>query len=53
VHQRGGGPYFDAPMIKNGEMNITDVITDNALGFIDKQRESDKPFYLSNTFCFS
>jgi len=50
VHQEGGGPYNDAPMVRDGEPIIepgyvTDVITDEALGFID--RNSDRPFYLS------
>jgi len=49
VHQEGGGPYHDAPMVRDGEPitepgYITDVITDEALGFID--RYSDRPFYL-------
>jgi len=50
VHQQGGGPYNDAPMVRDGEpINepgyVTDVITDVALGFIE--RNSDRPFYLS------
>lgn len=52
VHQKGGGPYYDAPMIKNGELvneeeYVTDVITDDALEFIDKYNDEKEPFYLS------
>jgi arylsulfatase A-like enzyme len=49
-HARGGGPYYNAPMIRDGEeytepRYVTDVITDHALEFFDK-RDADKPFYL-------
>ena len=49
VHQQGGGPYHDAPMVRDGRAvtepgYVTDVITDDALRFID--RASDAPFYL-------
>ena len=52
VHAKGGGPYYRAPMIKNGEVYedpryVTDVITDNALRFLERQKASDAPFYLS------
>ncbi|MBD7969195.1 sulfatase-like hydrolase/transferase [Paenibacillus gallinarum] len=54
VHQQGGGPYYDAPMIRDGEMvtesgYLTDVITDDALHFLDQQGD-DSPFYLSVHF---
>jgi len=50
VHQRGGGPYNNAPMVREGQLvnepgYITDVITDEALKFLDAQRH--RPFYLS------
>lgn len=50
VHQRGGGPYNEAPMVRDGKLinepgYVTDVITDEALKFIDAHR--DDPFYLS------
>ena len=40
VHQRGGGPYNDAPMVRDGQPTIepgyvTDVITDEALRFLE------------------
>ena len=52
VHAKGGGPYFNAPMIKNGEAYeepayVTDVITDNALRWLDEQETDERPFYLS------
>jgi arylsulfatase A-like enzyme len=52
VHEKGGGPYNDAPMIRNGERfnapgYVTSVITDDALGFIDRHAGSAAPFYLS------
>ena len=52
VHQRGGGDYYRAPMIRNGneiieEEYITDLITDDAMEFIAHESESDKPFFLS------
>ncbi|UVI30672.1 sulfatase-like hydrolase/transferase [Paenibacillus spongiae] len=50
VHQHGGGPYYDAPMIRDGELirepgYLTDAITDDALSFIDAQHD-EQPFYL-------
>ena len=52
VHEKGGGPYNDAPMIRNGERfnapgYVTNVITDDALDFIDRHAGSATPFYLS------
>ncbi|MBL7005536.1 MAG: sulfatase-like hydrolase/transferase [Spirochaetia bacterium] len=49
-HQSGGGVYNDAPMIRNGEPvkasgYITDVITDDAIAFIEENM--DRPFYVS------
>ncbi len=50
VHQQGGGPYHNAPMIRNGVPYeepgyITDVITEEALGFLEQY--GSQPFYLS------
>lgn len=52
VHAQGGGPYYNAPMIRNGELvqepgYITDLITDDGIEFIEKQSLQDHPFYLS------
>lgn len=52
THQQGGGNYYNAPMIKNGEMivqegYVTDAITDNAIEFMDVLAAGDAPFYLS------
>jgi arylsulfatase A-like enzyme len=49
-HQRGSGPYNDAPMVRNGQAitvpgYVTDIITDDGLDFIEKHK--DQKFYLS------
>ena len=51
THQFGGGPYNDAPMVRNGVPvtepgYVTNVITDDALAFIDRHANQDDPFYL-------
>jgi arylsulfatase A-like enzyme len=51
AHATGGGPYYQAPMIREGEVYresgyVTDVITDNALAFLNRERHSGNPFYL-------
>ena len=51
-HQRGGGPYNDAPMVRNGQLvnepgYVTNVITDEALMLIDQYADASIPFYLS------
>lgn len=51
-HQKGGGPYYNAPVYKNGKLvyekeYITDVITDNALNFLDELVQEEKPFFIS------
>lgn len=53
VHQRGGGPYNNAPMVRDGKLvdepgYITDVITEEAIKFIEESvKNGDQPFYLS------
>ena len=52
VHQKGGGPYNDAPMVRNGQLvtepgYVTDVITDEALRMMDRYAAAGSPFYLS------
>jgi arylsulfatase A-like enzyme len=52
VHQRGGGQYNDAPMVRNGQLvdepgYVTDVITDEALRLLDRYASGGYPFYLS------
>jgi arylsulfatase A-like enzyme len=49
-HRKGGGSYIDQPMIRDGVVEptkgyVTDVITDEALRFLEAKREM--PFYLS------
>lgn len=52
AHPRGGGPYLNAEMIRDGEIvrvpgYLTDAITNDALHFIDLCTEKDTPFYCS------
>jgi arylsulfatase A-like enzyme len=52
LHAQGGGPYYGAPMIRSGQVYqepdyVTDVITENALRFLNDQADSEAPFYLS------
>jgi len=52
THQFGGGPYNDAPMVRNGVPvtepgYVTNVITEDALSFIDRHAHDVEPFYLS------
>jgi arylsulfatase A-like enzyme len=52
VHAKGGGPYYNAPLVRNGRVYyedryVTDVITDNALKFLGMQSTVNNPFYLS------
>jgi len=52
VHAKGGGPYYGAPMVHDGEVYtepsyVTDAITDNALTFLAEQESGEQPFYLS------
>ncbi len=52
VHQFGGGRYNDPPMIRDGEAivdtgYVTNLITDDALRFLDCQGAGGAPFYLS------
>lgn len=53
----GSGTYIDAPVYRGTELMktegyLTDVITDDALKFIDDccENESDRPFYLNLSF---
>jgi len=50
VHQSGGGPYYNAPMIREGKLEnepgyVTNLITDDALEFLEAN--ADRAFYLS------
>jgi len=52
AHARGGGPYYNWPKVRGDEVvreenYVSDVITDDALRFLDQQAETDTPFYLS------
>jgi choline-sulfatase len=48
----GGSVYYNALQIRDGQLYrderyLTDVITENALAFLDQQHGQDQPFYLS------
>jgi arylsulfatase A-like enzyme len=48
----GQGPYYNPPMIRNGERieregYTTDIITDLTLDWLKDQRDADKPFFLA------
>lgn len=52
VTPQGGGRFYNGQIIRDGELittpeYLTDVITEDALGFIDSQADSGSPFYLS------
>ncbi len=52
LHAKGGGPYYNAPMIREGklyeeEKYVTDAITEDALCFIEAQRDEERPFCLN------
>lgn len=54
VHATGSGPYYHAPMIRDGQLYrpdgyVTDLITDNALAFLDEHQadHTGQPFCLN------
>ena len=52
AHAMGGGTYYDAPMIHEGDVvrdpgYVTDLMTDNAMRFLNQQAQELAPFYLS------
>lgn len=52
VHEHGGGQYHGAPMIREGRVThepgyLTNVLTEDALSYIDQSAAGDQPFYLS------
>jgi arylsulfatase A-like enzyme len=52
VHPKGGSRYIDTPMIRDGKLGdepgyLTDVITENALEFLDEHAGDEGSFYLS------
>ena len=52
AHQKGGGRYNNAPMVRNGQLvdepgYISDVITDEAVRLLDRYADGGYPFYLS------
>lgn len=52
VHASGAGPYYNPPMIRDGKTYqtsdyVSDLITDNALGFLEAQKGENQPFCLN------
>ncbi|MDP6822852.1 MAG: sulfatase-like hydrolase/transferase [Dehalococcoidia bacterium] len=52
VHATGAGNYYNAPMFRDGELYtadgyFSDVITDNAIEFMEDQLGSERPFSLN------
>lgn len=52
IHAGGQGPYYAAPMWREGSLvvedrYITDLITDDAISFLDQSLLDQRPFYLS------
>lgn len=52
AHAGGGGPYYNAPMVREGvgytePRYVTDAITDNALTFLKGRRGRPEPFCLN------
>ncbi|SDS67323.1 sulfatase family protein [Microlunatus soli] len=55
AHQTGGGPYYDAPVVRDGELTeqpgyLTEAIADDAIGFITAEAGRPDPFWLSVNF---
>ena len=53
-HQQGGGPYYGAPMIRDGVPYtepgyVTEVITDEALGFLNANHQAPFCLYVGYT----
>lgn len=51
VHQKGGGRYNDAPMVRDGQLvdepgYVTDNITNQAVAWLDDFADRGTPFYL-------
>lgn len=52
VHASGAGPYYNPPMIRDSKAYqtsdyVSDLITDNALEFLETQKGTDQPFCLN------
>lgn len=50
-HKSGGGPYYGAPMYRDGklyreERYVTDAITEDALEYLDSRAGQQAPFFL-------
>ncbi len=52
THAQGGGPYYGAPLYRKGRLYrepryVTDVITEEALAFLERSAVSSRPFHLN------
>lgn len=52
AHQRGGGTYYNAPVVRDGRLQtqpgyLTDALTADAVDFIGAEADRAEPFWLS------
>lgn len=52
AHQFGGGPYYDAPIVRDGELTtqpgyLTYALSDEACAFVEREADEDAPFFLA------
>lgn len=52
AHQGGGGPYYGAPIVRDGRLDVepgylTDALSADAVDFIDNEADRTEPFWLS------
>lgn len=52
AHQFGGGPYYDAPVIRDGELTtqpgyLSYALSDEASAFVEREADEGAPFFLA------
>jgi len=55
AHQLGGGPYYDAPVVRDGELTtqpgyLTDALAADACAFVRREAARPEPFFLAVQF---
>lgn len=55
AHQFGGGPYYNAPVVRDGELTeepryLSEAIADDAIEFVRAEAGRTEPFWLSVNF---